>query len=51
MNITFYFPTSEKGVAELSKKVAVTYANAVFEKVNKLDCSKEQKVEILNSIK
>ena len=51
MNITFHFPTSEKGVEELSKKVALTYANAVFEKVNKLNCPKEQKVEILNSLK
>lgn len=51
MNITFHFPTSEKGMEELSKKVAITYANAVFEKVNKLNCSKEQKVDILNSIK
>lgn len=51
MNINFHFPTSTKGIEELNKKVAVTYANAIFEKVNKLDCSKEQKVEIFNSIK
>lgn len=51
MNITFHFPTSEKGIQELNKKVAVTYATAVFEKVNKLNCPKEQKVEILNSLK
>lgn len=51
MNITFHFPSSDKGKEELSKKVAVTYATAVFEKVNKLNCSKEQKVEILNSLK
>ncbi len=51
MNITFHFPTSEKELEGLSKKVALVYANAVFEKVNKLNCPKEQKVEILNSIK
>lgn len=51
MNITFHFPSSEKELENLSKKLAVVYANAVFEKVNKLNCSKEQKVEILNSIK
>lgn len=51
MNITFHFPTSEKGMEELSKKVAITYATAVFEKINQLNCPKEQKVEILNSLK
>lgn len=51
MNITFHYPTSKKELENLSKKVALTYANAVFEKVNKLNCSKEQKVKILNSIK
>ena len=51
MNITFHFPSTEKGKDELRKKVAVTYATAVFEKVNKLNCPKEQKVEILNSLK
>lgn len=51
MNITFHFPSSEKELKNLSKKIANVYANAVFEKVNKLNCSKEQKVEILNSIK
>lgn len=51
MNITFHFPSSEKELENLSKKVALTYASAVFEKVNKLNCSKEQKVQILNSIK
>lgn len=51
MNIIFHFPTSEKGIKELNKKVAVTYANAVFEKVNGINCSKEQKVNVLNSLK
>lgn len=51
MNITFHYPTSEKDLENLSKKIANVYANAVFEKVNKLSCSKEQKVEILNSLK
>lgn len=51
MNIVFHYPTSEKGVEELKKKVAVTYATAVFEKINQLNCPKEQKVAILNSLK
>ena len=51
MNITFHYPTYEKYLKNLSKKVALTYASAVFEKVNQLNCPKEQKVEILNSIK
>lgn len=51
MNIIIHYPSSEESKQKLREKVAVTYANAVFEKVNQLNCPKEQKIELINSFK
>ena len=43
-------PVSEKGKQNLEDIVATVYAKKAFAEVNRLDCSKEDKIEILESL-
>lgn len=48
--IIFRFPKSDKGIDLLSRKTAEIYADAVIEKIKSLDCSPEQKDQLIFDI-
>ena len=51
MKIIVHYPKSEKGLSELSEKVADLHIEAVISHLNKQSCPKEQKIQIIEKIK
>ena len=51
MNIVVHPPVGEENVLSLKKRVAEVHANAVARYLAKLDCPKEQKIQLLQKIK
>lgn len=50
MKVTVHYPTTDKGRQELAKRVATIHAETAIQYINKLSCSKEQKLALLDSI-
>ncbi len=51
MKIMVHYPTSENGLKELKKNVAKIHAEAVSSYISNLPCPKEQKLELLDSLR
>lgn len=51
MNIIIHYPSTEENCFKLQEQCAKVYANAVIDKLNKLNCSDEQKTTLLNYLK
>ena len=51
MKVIVYYPTSEADIASLKQKVSNVHAQAVARHIKNLSCPKEQKEELINSIK
>ncbi len=51
MKIIVYYPTSENGLNELKKNVAKVHADAVSSYISNLPCPKEQKLELIDSLR
>ena len=50
LNIIIHNPTSERGVIELRRRVAIIHAEAVERFVEKLSCPKGQKIKLIESV-
>lgn len=50
MNIIFHYPQTEEGKRELAERVSTVHANEVIKKIQKLNCSYEQKIKLLNAV-
>ena len=50
VNVIFHFPKTEEGSKELAGRVAEVHANAVIQRIKDLDCSRTQKLELLDAI-
>lgn len=50
VNIVMHFPTSEKGKAELARRVSDVHASAVNQQLKLLNCPTQQKLDLLNTI-
>ncbi len=46
-----HYPTSENGLNELKKNVAKVHADAVSSYISNLPCPKEQKLELIDSLR
>lgn len=51
MNVIFYYPKTQKEIQELQKKVASVHIQAVKDYIKQLPCPREQKLELIQSIK
>lgn len=51
MKIMVHYPTSENGLNELKKNVAKVHADAVSSYISNLPCPKEQKLELIDSLR
>lgn len=51
MNAVVYLPSSEEKINALSNKVAEVYGSAVLNNIEKLKCSKKQKLKLLDEIR
>jgi hypothetical protein len=50
LNIIIHPPRTVEGLRDLQKKVAIVHAEAVIKYINKLPCSKKQKMQLLVSV-
>lgn len=50
MNVIVHKPTDDESEINMQKLVATLHANIIREYLNKLQCSRSQKIEILNKI-
>ena len=44
-----YYPTTEEGRSELSKRVAAVHAEHAIKMVDRLNCPTEQKLELIDA--
>lgn len=51
MNIIVHYPKSAEALTSLQNNVAKVHVDAVISYTNSLSCPKEQKLQLLNSIK
>ncbi|MGN1444291.1 MAG: hypothetical protein ACI4XE_10640 [Acutalibacteraceae bacterium] len=51
MTAVVYMPTTEKGIEELKRRTAQAHAKCVEYNLNKLNCPRKQKTEIIEYIK
>ncbi len=49
-NIIKHFPQTEEGKQELARRVAIVYADSIIERLRKLECPSEQKLQLLDAI-
>ena len=50
INVVVHYPQTEEGRRELAQRVASAHADMVYQTIQKLNCSSEQKVQLLDSI-
>ncbi|MBR0160605.1 MAG: hypothetical protein IJQ02_04900 [Oscillospiraceae bacterium] len=50
VKVIFHFPKTEEGNKVLAMRVAEVHANAVIQRIKDLDCSRAQKLELLDAI-
>ena len=50
MKIIVHYPTNDKGREELARRVAEVHADTAIQYIEKLLCSKEQKVALIDTI-
>lgn len=50
INVVVHYPQTEEGRRGLAQRVASTHADMVYQTIQKLNCSSEQKVQLLDSI-
>ena len=50
VKVLFHFPETEEGNKELARRVAELHASAVIQRIKDLDCSRAQKLELLDAI-
>lgn len=51
IEIIVHYPKTSDKIKELEKRVAVIYAQAVTQHIEKLSCPKEQKLKLYDEIK
>lgn len=51
MNVIIHYPKTKQGIEELERKVASVHVEAVRNYIKQLPCPKEQKLELLESIR
>lgn len=51
MNIRVHYPQTEEGMKELQERIDTMYADIVIGNINRLDCTREKKLEIFNHVK
>jgi len=51
MNVIVHYPKSADSIRCLQKRVAMIHAQAVLSYIQKLSCSKEQKIKLIEEIK
>lgn len=49
MNIKVYYPSSPEGKDELARRVASVHADIVVQYINRLPCSAEQKLALIEA--
>lgn len=50
MNVIVHCPKTQQGAEALRRRVAQVHAAAVVDRVGRLDCSKEQRVQLIASV-
>ena len=50
INVIVYYPKTEEGREELSRRVALVHADAVNRRLKELTCPKKQKLELLDAV-
>ena len=50
VNVILHFPKTEAGQHELAMRVAEIHANAVVQRIKDLNCSRQQKLQLLDAI-
>lgn len=50
MQVILHMPSNSKDKKKLQKNVAEIHAEGILSYINKMSCSKEQKLQILNEI-
>ena len=51
MNVVVHFPKKPEHIAALRERVAVVHAQAILQRLQKISCPKEQKLQIIREIK
>lgn len=50
INVIVYYPKTEEGREELSRRVALVHADAVNQRLKELNCPEKQKLELLDAV-
>ena len=50
INLVVYYPKNEEGQLSLAKRVSDVHAAAVTQRIKSLNCSKAQKLELLDAV-
>ena len=50
VNVIVYYPKTEAGREELSRRVALIHADAVNHRLKELTCPEKQKLELLDAV-
>ena len=50
IHVIFHFPQTEAGTRELALRAAELHANAVIRRIQDLNCSRRQKLELLDAV-
>ena len=50
VNVIVYYPKTEEGREELSRRVALVHADAVSRRLKELTCPEKQKLELLDAV-
>ena len=50
IHVIFHFPKTEAGARELALRAAELHADAVIRRIQDLNCSRSQKLELLDAV-
>lgn len=50
VNVVLHLPKTEAGQQEMAMRVAEIHANAVVQRIKDLNCSRQQKLQLLDAI-
>lgn len=50
IHVIFHYPRTEEGARELAMCAAEIHANAVIRRIQDLNCSRQQKLELLDAV-
>lgn len=50
IHVIFHFPKTEAGARELALRAAELHADAVIRRIQDLNCSRRQKLELLDAV-